>query len=392
MKKYNKHCLVVPGTSFLHAYAGTRYLIEGLVERGVRVEVMVRCETQYAAQYRSLPWQVRVSPYNKSGNALLRKISGLHFKLKVGLRALLSSNLLVTESTFLQIAARVKKLKPGLHLVHYCQELQLLEDYPDSNYAQIYNRYARVPDLVIDVEPNRAAVRQQKVGLSHDPLVLLNTIPVTSVEMSAPAGTLAKLAEATLPQGVPVLLHTGGIGKEKPLERVIDAVAQANDEVFLLAFCNGREADITRLAQYAAANLKAGSFCIRAAVSHQRLLPAITEADIGVIDYAFNVEPTHNQKYCAPTKLYEFMAYGLALLGSANASLREIIEQKEIGACAADDSINALTGALNRLLSLNQEDFQEMKARARTVYRDHYSYEKCCATPLNKIVESLKES
>ncbi len=390
MKENSKHCLIVPGTSFLRAYAGTRYLIEGLVERGVSVELMVRCEIQEAARYRSLPWRIRVFPYSKSGNTLWRKITGLNFKLQVGFRALLSSNLLVTESTFLSVAARVKKLKPGLNLIQFCQELQLLEDYPDNNYAHIYNRYARIPDLVIDVEPGRAAVRQEKAGLSHEPLVLLNTIPETSVVKAAPKGTLAKLAETTLPGGVPVLLHAGGIGKEKPLERIIDAVAQSGEELFLLAFCNAREADVVRLAQYAAANLKAGSFCIRTAVSRQELMPAIAEADIGVIDYAFSVEPTLNQKYCAPTKLYEFMAYGLALLGSANASLQEVIGQNEIGACAADDSVNALAEALLRLLSMDPKAFQEMKARARRVYRESYSYEKCCATPLTELATFLK--
>ncbi|MBC8478253.1 glycosyltransferase, partial [bacterium] len=118
--------------------------------------------------------------------------------------------------------------------------------------------------------------------------------------------------------------------------------------------------------------------------------PALGEADIGVIDYAYRVEPTLNQKYCAPTKLFEFMACGLALLGSANDSLYSIIVEHEIGACATDDSIEALAAALNKLLRYTANDLQSVKARARRVFAEKFSYEKCCSEPLRELVTFLK--
>ena len=182
-------------------------------------------------------------------------------------------------------------------------------------------------------------------------------------------------------------VHAGGVGREKPFERVIDAVAELARPVFLLAFCTASDAEIERLRNYAAGKLNPGSFQLCPPAPREELRASLWEADIGVVDYTFSVEPTSNQRHCAPTKLYEFMAAGLAILGSNNDSLRDVIEREAIGCCARGDSPGDLARALGELLG---RDSAKMKERAKTVFAEKYSYEMACEGEVRKIAGELR--
>ena len=94
-----------------------------------------------------------------------------------------------------------------------------------------------------------------------------------------------------------------------------------------------------------------------------------------------------NQKYCAPTKLYEFMACGLAVLGSDNESLRGIIEREGIGLCARGDAPKDLARALEEMLRGGVAD---MKNRAGAVFAERYSYETACEDEVRRIADEMR--
>jgi len=384
-----KQVLVIPGMGYLRTYAGTQYLIEELVDNHVAVEVLLRCGVSQAEEYRKFPYRITLWVEDESAGLFKKRLSGIGFRMFMIFKAMLKKNILITESVWLRELALVKRIKPAIRAIQYCQELQLTTDYPDHKYARIYKRYARVPDIVIDVDPYRAMMREARAALPQTPFVLINTLPVKNILDKAPSGTLARLAGVTFPEGIPILLHAGGIGKEKPLERVIDAISLCREDVFFLAFCNGAEDDILRLVEYAKKKLVSGRFCIRRAVQRDLLMPSMSEADIGVVDYTYSVEPTLNQKYCAPTKLFEFMAYGLAVLGSNNESLREIVEGRGIGKCAKEDSIEALAEALSAILK-DHGRIKNMKACGLDLFINEYSYEKKCAPVVKALVGAMR--
>lgn len=386
-----KKLLVVPGTEFLRAYAGTRYLIESLQSAGVPVCVWLRCSNDAYKEYAKLPFPCRILTIKSSGGSLFSRLPGLAFRVMVFLRMLFASRVLITESAYLREAALVKRIKgEKFLLIQFCQELHLPEEYPELGMAKIYERYAQVPNIVIDVEPNRARVRKERFGLKELPVVLPNTIPVNMLPEKSPIGSLAALAGLTSFHDLTVLLHMGGIGREKPLERVIDAVAFADVPIFFLAFCTGPGEQIQALQSYAASKLPTDRFRILQGMPRDTLLASAWEADIGVIDYTYSVEPSINQKYCAPTKLYEFMALGLAVLGSNNNSLREIIEKENIGICAAGDHVEDLGVALRQLLN-EHKGLYDMKKRARKTFAEGYSYERLCIPIINeRIIKILK--
>lgn len=311
------------------------------------------------------------------------------FRIGIFFRMLFARQLLITETTYLREAAWAKKIRGRrMVLTQFCQELFLPEEYPRDRWPATQKRLARVPDIVIDVDPFRAKIRKEYYGLAQTPYVLRNTFPLTQMPPRAPRGRLWQLAGISPPPaGMPVLVHAGGVGREKPFDRIIDAVAALDRPVFLLAFCTATEEKIQYFRDYAVQKLKPGRFHLGPTVPREQLRASLWEADVGVVDYTFSVEPTVNQKYCAPTKLYEFMACGLAILGSNNDSLRDVIEREGIGRCAAGDTPRDLADALDRLLDSGAE---EMKRKAGEVFAERYSYETACEAEVRNIAKAMR--
>ena len=389
MEKHKPKLVVVPGIEFDRSYAGTQYLLERLSET-FRIELHIFTDDSRIGWYRGLPFPCHVWPFLGSvpdGGRL--RILSKAFRIFVFLRMLCAARVLITETAYLKEAALAKRIRGRrMVLAQFCQELFLPEEYPNDRWPATQKRFARAPDIVIDVDPFRARIRAEYYGLATVPHVLRNTFPRAQAPVPAPRGRLWELARTPPPQaGMPVLVHAGGVGREKPFERVIDAVAELDRPVFLLAFCTASDAEIARLREYAAGRLKPGSFRLGPTVPREELRASLWEADIGVVDYTFSVEPTSNQRHCAPTKLYEFMAAGLAILGSNNDSLRDVIEREAIGCCARGDSPGDLARALGELIG---RDSAKMKERAKTVFAEKYSYEMACEGEVRKIAGELR--
>jgi glycosyltransferase involved in cell wall biosynthesis len=390
MKNVNRKVLLAAGTGFLRAYAGTLYLARQLVDHGCDLQTWVVCSEEEAAEYESLGIGA-VCRTNAEGLWILRKLAAIFYRFRLLFEMLRARKVIITESTYL-FEAVLAKLIGGKRVIfiQFSQELQLASEYPDFPRIQMMERLrlVRYARRIVDVEPNRARVRMEKLHLSEMPLVLRNTMPKSSMPPRDAPGSLQHLAGIKLPKDVPILLHMGGIGREKPLERVIEAIAVCSKRVFFLAFCNGSADQIDRLNDYAAANLKSGSFSIVGPRKRDELLAAAWEADVGIVDYSPSVENTSNQKYCAPTKLYEFMAIGLAIVGSDNNSLREIIDQEAIGACAESGTIKDLSQALEKVVC-NVYELHEMKRRSAIAFTSKYCYEELCLPVIKEIIELL---
>ena len=381
--------VAVAGIDFVHGYAGTQYLLERL-GRWFDVSIYVLTPHRNRAWYKGLSQTCHVFP-TRGYAGRIRPMSKL-FRAAVFLRMLGSRHVLITEATYLREAAWAKRLRGGkMALGQFCQELFLPEEYPAGSpkgrWSETQRHHALAPDVVVDVEPHRARVRQEYYGLARLPYVLPNTFPLGQMPERASAGALWELAGILRPpEGMPVLVHAGGIGAEKPLERIIDAVSGSGVPVFLLAFCTAKEEDVRRVREYAAKKLPADRFRICPPVSREDLRARLWEADVGVVDYSHSSEPTTNQKHCAPTKLYEYMACGLAVLGSNNDSLREVVERERIGMCAAGDGTRDLAVALRAVL---QGDLAGMKIRARAAFEDRHCYEMACDAAVEEIAGEM---
>ncbi len=381
--------LAIPGTDFLSVYSGTLYLLKEL-NCNFDLSVMIKTVPQNADAYRETGLKCTCWTFwSPRWNVWMRSLSHIAFRAYIICKMMRASCILITEAGYLREAAWVKKIrikKPLL--IQFCQELCTLHDYPQSKFAAIYEKYATAPDYIIDVEPFRAEERMRYFHLSAKPFILINTVPGKNIPSPMSPGSLAKLAGVALPKHLPIVLFIGGIGKEKPFERIVDLVAATGSPCFLLAFCAAPEYLVANAKQYAAKKLHANHFFIANAKKRIDLLACIGEADVGIVDYTYSIEPTLNQKYCAPTKLYEYMACGLAVLGSNNDSLRAIIEENNLGYCAKDDTVEGLSQALSQILRDNAE-MQTMKKNAAKCFIEKFSYEKNCLPEIKKIEHAI---
>ena len=82
------------------------------------------------------------------------------------------------------------------------------------------------------------------------------------------------------------------------------------------------------------------------------------------------------------------MAIGLAIVGSDNNSLREIIDQEAIGACAESGTIKDLSQALEKVVC-NVYELHEMKRRSAIAFTSKYCYEELCLPVIKEIIELL---
>lgn len=377
--------LIIAGSNFLRAYAGTLHIARALVSLGHPVQILVRGKAEEIQEYSAL--DIKVTCMVVGGNRFVNGMRSLVMRSRIFFRVLFAKSVLVTENTFLLEVSLAKYLRgKSLTIGHFCQELHLPDEMPDLPRARLNGRLARVADFTIDVEPNRARIRQEKLGLRGMPLVLRNTLHLSALCPQGESGGLEKLAGCVFPKNVPILLHMGGVGIEKPLERVIDAVEACKEPLFFLAFCNASENKINGLRKYAESKLQRGQFKVTGPRKRNELLASAWEADLGVIDYSYSVQPSSNQRYCAPTKLYEFMALGLAVAGSNNDSLREVIEAEGIGYCAEGESPAALGRAIERTVA-GTDELRERRERSQNAFRERHCYEQIC----NGVVEEISK-
>ena len=78
-------------------------------------------------------------------------------------------------------------------------------------------------------------------------------------------------------------------------------------------------------------------------VNHDQMLETLKEYDIGI---AFYENLNLNQYYCAPNKIYDYIACTLPIISNDYPGLRKVIEERKIGVCLAEITVETLMSAL----------------------------------------------
>lgn len=381
--------LIVPSNSFRNVYSAVYYFAETWAALGNDVRFFVRILKPDRDYYRGLAYPVYCSVYNPQLSVPRRKLDALWFRARLAARLAAAECWVVVDSRYLPLVARMKRLLPGRRIVHYCQELQLPEEYPNIREARWAERYARIPDIVIETNPDRARIRKDRFQLREEPKVLLNTAPRRWIDRISPHPDVARyLPTNHRSKEAPVVFYAGGIGREKPFTRLIDALTQIRQPFRFLALCNAGRQEIEPLTQFAARRLAAGSFAIHPAVEREEAIAIMKHCDVGLIDYSCNVENTSNQRYASPTKLFEYMGCGLAVAATYNVSVAGVIDDAVCGAYGREGEVSDLVGALQRLLS-DRELLVKCKRNSRKAFEERYCYELACEPVIRRIHEDI---
>lgn len=382
--------LIVTPNSFVHAYGGILYLADALWQRGVKVRVLGTLQREYASLIPQKPYPViDLAQLPFGGLPKVRFLIRIARIMQEGLCS--HAHLLFNDYDYFREAVWLKSFRPDARLIHYTTELLTPEEQPAVRRLRFYERHARVPDLVIDVEPHRAQVRQSRFRLDRMPLVLPNTLPAAYFPSAGSPGSLARLAGGiSLPSDRFILLYSGSAHPTMSFDHLLQAISLCRIPVFLLGFIRGDACRIDDWRRQLDAKLGPSGGRICSAVPRLDLLRALPEAGAGLIYYPPSDEPSTNQRYCAPSKLYEYLAAGLPVVGSDNPSLHDLLGPADLGCCADEDSPAGLARAIERTFFRYGARPEMHRLRAQAYFRDHLCFEKTSEPVVSAILAALR--
>lgn len=377
--------LLLP-VNFLRNYACFQYLADALHGRDFAVEVFAPIPRHMLPETQACAY-----PVHSCYEGLLGRIPRVrHAVFRARMRRAIERNCdaVIVGTTgpvdLLRQAMAFKRRHPRNVLVEYAAEL----GRPDEPVAfatdnlEPYDRCASAPDMVIDVEPHRAAIRKERLRIPGDVFVIPNTLPKAAMPPRAPPGALARIAGVRLPHDKRVVLFTGPLTGTTIAE--LKAMMPAtSDRVFLLWMATGSDASIEDGRRALAETVAQDRFHICNGVPRPTLLAAIHEAHAGLVVYSYRSYPTENQQYAAPGKLYEYIAAGLPVVSYGNPSIRAVVDEYDLGSCAAEDTPESLSRAIDALL--DRPDFASLRRHVETVFAEQLCYEERSRETLDRM-------
>jgi glycosyltransferase involved in cell wall biosynthesis len=296
-----------------------------------------------------------------------RRLGNLEYWLRAVPRYLGFDAVIALDTQGFVAAWLIKRVLPQTILVSYCTELNLPWEQPFSFSIRFSkSRFARA-DLFVDVEKHRAAYRVQRFRLPHRPYVIVNAPRLSEAAVGSPS----KPAELQTLPGL-ALLYQGALGEFQAVDRVIRGLAESTALVSLYICAYGPEWRRKMLKDLAASLGVSDRVGFLEPRSRASLRSLTMGADIGIAFYPFRESWTLNKMYCAPSKVFDYMAAGLPVIVSDNPSLKEWVEREGWGICVSPEDPRTVGRAIDRLAS-DSERRERMSQRALDVFRHKYN-------------------
>lgn len=204
---------------------------------------------------------------------------------------------------------------------------QIMPWWESRAWKNLEKKYIGLADAIITVNASIADVIGRQYGVA--PVHIVQNV------VDAPPGLSSseKMLRASLGLGQKekIVLYQGGLSAGRNLRAIVLAMKWVRNESIRLVFLGDGEEfdDLKDLAQAERLDQRV--------IFHPRVdqdsLPFYTsDADIGIIPYVANCL---NNRLCTPNKLYEFMAFGIPILGTDLVEVRRILDAYECG-CVVD--------------------------------------------------------
>lgn len=383
--------VILSKVNFCRSYAGLKYLADSLADCGINVVVFAQIPVASMDEVKGYRY-----PVYSCYTGLLGRIPwlrGVYFRWKIRQRIAESCDALIVNFTnpaaYVKEGVQFKNKFPNRPLIHYCPELWIPGEATNlsKHVCNYYLRNANLPDLIIDVESNRARTRAQHIGISKKVEVLMNTLPLSELPVRSPAGTLQKISCSKLPKNKRVLVYTG-IVKPSIVDELTAIMSVASSDIFLLWFAQGLRESVESAQRQMHRVLGGHRVRVCESVSRPVLLGALHEADAGLIAYSCQKVKTANQKYAAPTKLFEYIALGLPVVSFGNPSIKDLVEKFDLGEVSVLDTPESLGEAINKLF--RREDYDRLRSHVSNVFSNELCYEKTSRRVLGKIGSQLR--
>jgi hypothetical protein len=225
MARRKDKLVVVAGTDFDRSYAGTLHLLESL---GAEFEVEAYVFTD-AGGAGGMPAcrspAVRLRGAVPSGRRCLKLTSKL-FRILSDSGMLFARRVLITETAYLREAALAKTIKAtGWSWRNSARNWPCPKSIRTTVGRGSRSAGPGCRISWIDVDPLRAVARAELMACAKRPTCCATPWRWRACRPGRRPGAVGAGGIAPPPPGLPVLAHAGGVAREKPFERIIDAVA-----------------------------------------------------------------------------------------------------------------------------------------------------------------------
>ncbi len=215
---------------------------------------------------------------------------------------------------------------------------------------------AKAASVVVVPEYCRAHIMQSRYSLKNTPIVLPNK---TNIRFDGKISSKGHNAISKLEQlkqlGSTTILYMGGIGPERPLEPILEAIKDKKE--YRLAIM-GRESNYLKKLQSAYPN----QFDYLGSFRPPEHIQIASHANIGLLMYvSINQKLGLNALFCAPNKLYEYTGQGLPVIANDIPGLRFPVETNQIGVVVDFSDQEAVNKALKDI----QNDYPGYASRAK---------------------------
>ena len=357
-----------------------RHMMNALLDEGHHV-----CYVKSKARSRDMATQPHLGAENRIFSIWLRAIPSV-----MGLRSLLKPLILMEFALRcavagfrcrpdLVVAVDLDTLAPawliaklrGARLLYYA--LELYTDRPYVSLRWMWNRLERLligtADLVIACEPNRGRILQERYRLETRPLTILNVAPRREIPKRS-----TRIAEYLGERGIEfnhAAIYHGWIKPSRGSESLAEAAAHLDPGVVLFLIGPIETGYRTRLQERIGESGVDDRIVIHPMVPPEELDGFIRSADLSVV---LLLNDCLNNYYCAPSKLYESLAYGLPVVTSDFPGLKDVVEGQDVGLCVDPEDPMAIAQAINRVMS---DDVlrTRMGENARRAAQETYCYE-----------------
>jgi glycosyltransferase involved in cell wall biosynthesis len=206
--------------------------------------------------------------------------------------------------------------------------------------SEIEEAFIADADGVITVSPEIALEIQRRYHLGVTPGVVLNA-PLRSRALDAP-----NLREVVgVPFGVPLLVYSGWVDRERGVGTAIRALQQLPD-VHLALVVGRRNEALAMALEDAMALGVADRVHLAPYVLPSQVTQYLSSADIGLIPRSAG----EHLDMSLPTKLREYLHAGLAIVASDNKLVRQAIESWDVGQTFVAGDVSGLVAAITRVV------------------------------------------
>lgn len=280
-------------------------------------------------------------------DVLIKKIISLKLKSVIDAELKIGGYLwVVNEMTILLAGKKFLKNKKYSFLIYELHEQQF--------YARNIEYVAKNAESVVVPEYCRAHIMKSRYQLKKLPFILPNKsdIELDELHLSNNAKNAINEINKIKEDGFKVLVYMGGIGTERPLEGLLDAIRVTGNLKLVIL---GRDSEYLSylLKTYDDVIVYLGSY---APPEH---LAVARNADIGVLNYvSINQCQGLNALFCAPNKIYEYTGLGLPIIANDIPGLRFDVSYYKCGELVDYNNVNSVKSAIEIIIN-NYLDYSD---------------------------------